>query len=499
MPFRSVGCTGAQIDGAVLANGAVGGYGGGSGGGVLLQAGTLSGSGLIAANGASGQNYNGGGGGRVAVYYGSVSGLDLTNNVMALAGTNKNSNGSVGTVYLEQTGSPGTLLLADHGLAAALWTPIGQVAESPVTIGALVLSGSNVTGAPLIQAPLSIGNASILNGANLTHQPATTNQTFSLLLTLTNGLLIDANSRIDASGRGLLSGYTWSNTTTGASSVYSGGSYGGLGGAYSGVANAVYGDYRNPNELGSGGGAFDGPTQGAGGGLVRISAGNVQVDGKILANGQASGGSGGSGGGIWLSVGSLNGTGTISASGANGNSYCGGGGGRVAVLYGTANFNLTNNILANAGTANSAKGSVGTVYLQAAGQPGELYLTSHNTTAGAYTPLGQASDSVVQIDSLVLSGTNIWAVAVNGLPIRANNLTLLNGAVLSHLADTTTQTYALNLTVNGMLVVDPTSRIDVSSKGYVSGYTFGNTTIHGATGYAAGSYGGLGGNWIIAA
>ena len=43
-----------QIEGAILANGQSGGNGGGSGGSILLHAGTLAGSGIIAANGGTG-------------------------------------------------------------------------------------------------------------------------------------------------------------------------------------------------------------------------------------------------------------------------------------------------------------------------------------------------------------------------------------------------------------------------------------------------------------
>ena len=50
----------------------------------------------------------------------------------------------------------------------------------------------------------------------------------------------------------------------------------------------------------------------------------------------------------------------------------------------------------------------------------------------------------------------------------------------------------LLLTVANALTVDATSAIDVSARGYMGGYTVGNTTTGGTTGWASGSYGGYG-------
>jgi len=74
-----------------------------------------------------------------------------------------------------------------------------------------------------------------------------------LRLTVAGEVLVDASSKIDVSGRGYLGNYTLGNTTTGGATGTSGGSYGGLGCSDGGSANAVYGDHRDPNELGSGG------------------------------------------------------------------------------------------------------------------------------------------------------------------------------------------------------------------------------------------------------
>jgi hypothetical protein len=145
-----------------------------------------------------------------------------------------------------------------------------------------------------------------------------------------------------------------------------GGNYGG------GSVNAVYGDFMNPNEVGSGGGgeSYDGNYYGgSGGGLVRITAGTLTVNGSILADG---GGSwyrgGGSGGGVWLNVGTLSGEGTISAKGGNGMVGGGtggaGGGGRIAIYY-TDDTDFTGSViveggLSGTGTVSSRNGQSGT-------------------------------------------------------------------------------------------------------------------------------------------
>ena len=247
----------------------------------------------------------------------------------------------MGTVYLQQTGSLGQLVINNHGTAVGLWTPLGVGTDTVFQAAMLVVSGSNVVAAAEHQMAVEAGAVSIVDGAVLTQQPTTAAQEYSLLLTVTNNLVVDGGSRIDVSGRGYLTGYTLGNTTNGAAGFTAGGSYGGLGGVCCGsssVANGPYGDYHNPNELGSGSGTYTGGAPG--GGLARITAGVAQVDGGILANG-GSGPEGGSGGGLWLNVGTLSGSGQITANGGKGIGYDGGGGGRVAIYYGTSTFNLS--------------------------------------------------------------------------------------------------------------------------------------------------------------
>ena len=374
----------ATIDGAIRANGAGNGASGGSGGGILLKAGTLAGAGSISANGGASWG-NGapasGGGGRVALAYGLNSGFDIVNNVMAI-GAAHGTAGAVGTVYLRQSSGEGILRIDSHGAAAGAWTPLGMSGETNFVVDRLVISGTNVVAAPQHQMPVQANNVTIQSGGALRHQAATTSQEYSLQLTVAGTLVVDASSAVDVSGGGYLPGYTLGNTTQGGSvgsgSFQAGGSYGGLGGNYTAQnaacsANAVYGDFHAPNELDSGG------TDAAGGGLVRITAGAVTVDGAIRANGAGNGGSGGSGGSVLLNVGTLAGAGSISANGGTawGNGLpASGGGGRVAIYtWGGGMTFARTNVTASGGTR-GAVGADGSVWISSqpwfafSGEPG---------------------------------------------------------------------------------------------------------------------------------
>jgi hypothetical protein len=223
---------------------------------------------------------------------------------------------------------------------------------------------------------VAAGALNVSGNSLLSHVPATGVSSFKLDLNVAT-VTIDGTSRIDVSGRGFLGGWQPGNPfgldgmTVGfqrGSTSFAGGSYGGLGGWSSGgVPNPVYGDFRNPNDPGSGGATSVNAPSGNGGGLVRIVAQAIQLDGSIIANGQNGPGNnsgGGSGGGIRIDVGTLSGTGQIRAHGGN-SSYSGGagGGGRIAVYYQNIAAFSTSNISAFGGTG-GISGQNGTVFWQ---------------------------------------------------------------------------------------------------------------------------------------
>jgi len=141
-----------------------------------------------------------------------------------------------------------------------------------------------------------------------------------------------------------------------------------LGGVYGGSANGTYGDAANPTEVGSGGGADSTRTTsfpgGNGGGVARITAGLLALEGSIRADGSSgswdsnysSGGSGGSGGSIRIDALTVSGAGYIYARGGAGPNRAGGGGGRVGSMTLPAA-----NVVVSAGSG-ARVGSVGTTY-----------------------------------------------------------------------------------------------------------------------------------------
>ncbi len=488
-----------QLDGHLLANGGNGvTWGaGGSGGGIKLTAATLGGAGVIEAQGGVGTYpAGGGGGGRIAVTYSQADNFNLAG-IVADGGTGQSGvaagKGAPGTVFVGRTGEPVQLVIRGSGVETPLPTFLGD--EHVVLDNALV-SATNIT-----VASLALTNASVLRhpGATLTAE--------SRLGIAADTLVIAADSRIDVSGRGYLGGLsggngdhrgrTLGNTPEGGSLRRNGGSYGGLGavGSAEQFANAVYGDFRNPNEPGSGGGS-DAGAGGNGGGLLRLEVQSLSLEGEILANGGNGGtwGAGGSGGGIKLNVGNLTGGGAIRARGGVGTFPAGGGGGgRIAVFYTQAGGFDFARIEADGGTGQSGaaagKGASGTIFLQGGTQTPRLIVRGN----GRETPL----PATVAGEHLLLDNTTVWATNLN-----VTTLTLTNGTVLTHPVAGLTNEHRLVIAAN-TVTISTNSRIDVSARGYLGGRsgpntghvgrTLGNTPDGGSLRRNGGSYAGLGG------
>ncbi len=309
------------------------------------------------------------------------------------------------TIYMQGGFSPdndmvldGSTLTVDGSLAVpgnlTLINSVLSVSGEMSVSGALTMDNGDLT---LIDSLIVSGAITLNNGSVISHYAATTDTQYMLNIEVLNSkITIDATSKIDVSGRGYLGarqgdntgtcGRTFGNTNEGGSCYPSGASYGGLGGKTG--HNNVYGDLVNPNEVGSGGSGNSGIQYGGkggnGGGLVRIVAKSLVLDGSILANG-ANGigyGGGGSGGGIRLDVSTLSGAGSISTNGGESGEYYywgyhpsttgGGGGGRIAIYYTTNSF-LTENINAGGGMGYHGinidyNGGAGTIYMKSAAQ-----------------------------------------------------------------------------------------------------------------------------------
>ncbi|MCF7668638.1 MAG: hypothetical protein K9N48_02560, partial [Verrucomicrobia bacterium] len=214
----------------------------------------------------------------------------------------------------------------------------------------IIVDGAGLT----IDGEHSFEGLTITNGGVVTHSVSN-----KLVLDVAGKIYVSEDSRIDVSGRG----YGPIEGTSGRS----GGSYGGRGGNRDGVSCEVYGSYLEPFDLGSGGAGSSGSR---GGGIIKITATEVELMGEIRSNGR-NGRSGehqggGSGGTVWIETGVMDGTGIIRANGGGVNGYGGGGGGggRVAVYYGSGDFDM-GRIECAGGAGKEENGGPGTIYYKA--------------------------------------------------------------------------------------------------------------------------------------
>lgn len=193
-----------------------------------------------------------------------------------------------------------------------------------------------------------------LEDAVLTVPPATGAETHPLDLTVLGSLRLDAPSRIDVSGRGFPGGRTAGNPAAlglgpvglAAGRELTGGSHGGLGGhpdgLFRGDAQPAYGHLERPHSAGGGGSAaLAAPGRGGnGGGVVWLRAGEIELGGTIVADGEGApevpSGAAGAGGSIWIECTRIGGAGEIrahggSAPGPSSPQPGGGGGGRISI------------------------------------------------------------------------------------------------------------------------------------------------------------------------
>lgn len=345
------------LDGSLIADGQVGPTytGGGSGGGVMIDVQSLSGTGYIRANGGDhgASSSYGGGGGRVAVYYTDLSGFDLSG--IECAGGVGGGAGGIYTKHTEDAFGRLTFDNLERTQNSAIPTVMALASNSfdrldvrgkarldltvsePLDLDSMVASNATVTFTGTVRGPdfvivdtgwtqtgvFGFSNTVELSGSSVLRHGAG----------YADGLHIQAKTVTVASA----SAVDVSSCGTGPKAETtgrSGGSYGGAGEDKYGSACPVYGDPFAPAELGSGG---IGPSglQSVGGGCLRITADVLTLNGVLRANGQDGGlyTGGGSGGAIWVEADVLVGSGSLMANGGAAGASGGGagGGGRVAV------------------------------------------------------------------------------------------------------------------------------------------------------------------------
>jgi|GEM_PF-5747628 len=249
--------------------------------------------------------------------------------------------------------------------------------DDPIRIaGEQVISGGVVT-----TDRIEAGALRIASGATLTDRP-TADPASPQTMTLDVGeLIVEAGAAIDVSKLGYPARTTYPGHGLGGGDY--GGSHIGQGGIRYNPPAETFGSVYRPQEAGGGG------YVGVGGGVVKIVADRVQVDGVIRANGEWKS-SGGSGGSIWIRTSSLAGTGSVEALGnrANYSSYGEGGGGAVAIEYSSVEPGTTvlDALSATTGSYGSP-GGAGSVYTHGPGATyGDLLVDNHGINGVTVLP-----------------------------------------------------------------------------------------------------------------
>lgn len=391
-------------------------------------------------------------------------------------------------------------------LTPVLLRAVTFTADTTIGVGNTTYDGQDVvvSGCTLtVNGPHSFSSLQLVLSGVLTHTAAASGQTNNQVnLIISHDALVDATSRIDVSVKGYNSAYPGpgAGVTGNVNGDWgSGAGYGGFGADSTAGAKGgtVYGSLMQPVDWGSAGGSCPSHSGvgGIGGGAVRLIVGGIlTVNGLVLANGSGDSTSpggggdaeigGGAGGSIWLTVGTLTGSGAITAIGGNGDTDAdsgGGGGGRIAVYYGTNIYSGT--ISAQTSPYSSYPGGAGTIYLKATSQTAGSVLVDNGGVNGVAT--GLTSPEAYSLT--ITNGGSGVALA----PLTVGTLHIGTNGSLTQLAGSSN----LTVVVLSNAVIDLGGALTVDGKGYPAGTNRGpGTTINISYYYAGGAgYGGLGG------
>ena len=465
--------------------------GGGSGGTILVNAPSLTGNGVLAANGAPGINLGGsGGGGRIAV----IIQINRFSGTATAYGGGGSSPGGAGTIYI--TGSRRSLLVDNGSNAGGITT----LEPSSTFNGDFTVAGN----ASLVWPASGISpirNLSINSGASI----RITNVNLSINAVSASNIVIQVGSAFIADGVGSVPGTNPTGpgpgrnagtTTVGAG----GGGHGGMGASGGGLlgGGASYDSYWNPNLAGSGGGnglnSVLSPG-GTGGGAISLAANTVQLDGRVSAKGTSGSGTnsgGGSGGTILISAGMFSGTGAMSVDGGAGALPLGGGGGGGRILVNSSTNNFTGLTTAYGG-GGFARGGAGTIlFASGKGQSGnKRVIVDNGGKIGTNTLLFAANlataDYVGDLD-VIGGSTLIWP---GGYPLSLGNLLIAsNSAVLFP------NSSAVTLSISNRAVIQAGGRMSLDGSGFQGGQGIGRNATSANGGGGGGGYGGGGGTGL---
>ncbi len=314
-----------------------------------------------------------------------------------LKGTYRIAAINAGTLTLE--GGP-SVQVGDTFQGAYYFDNLRTAGRVPYRSGdAIRVSGDTVIGAgETFSSRIEAHNLTVEAGAFLKHTYSSGATPQSLVIELSGDLTVEAGGQIDASRRGYPANTTYPGETTPGGG--GGGSHLGRGGLSPG---STYGSVYRPFE--NGGGGEHGSDGDRGGGVVKVTAQNVTIDGTVTVAGEGTTGyytRGGAGGSVWIEAeGALAGEGSIVANGggSDNGSQGSGGGGAIALYYDTASGTLLDNLSARGGNRHR-RGGAGTVYLSDAGSTHGRLVVDNLGVAGTTTVLPAFGSGTAQPGTL---------------------------------------------------------------------------------------------------
>ena len=221
----------------------------------------------------------------------------------------------------------------------------------------------------------AIAGDATVNGGKWTHRANAAVQTNRLSVTVGGDFTVGSGVQITASNKG----YAANKFPAGSAIGVHGGSVNDL--------SKVYGDFRHPIDIGSGGGTAN---MTGGGAIHIVVTGDATIDGTLAANpnqGSAQNAIG-AGGSIYLQAASAAGSGSITAAGSTADATLNdGAGGRIAVICTTANelaFPKAN-FRCNGSTGSYGRSSGGgTIFVKTASQQNGTLIVAHNVPTITY-------------------------------------------------------------------------------------------------------------------
>src|SRR5690554_4090795 len=468
-----------QLNGYLRANGTSYSSYGAAGGSIWVDANQLSGAGKIQANaGAPSGNAYTGGGGRIAVYANNftdfnVDNIEATN---GLAETDKRAEsyvGSVGTIYLKnKSENTSSLLLKNNNVThSQKQTTVGDI----VGIDSVQLINSSASADAAVWRSKKSGDVYLKN--SIFTFPVTANEDPFYLQSLTlsdsssiqsfvgkeqglglnlnvDTIIVDETSGFDVSAK---------STYLVGTVNYRTGSHAGLG-SYN--SNASYGSTTAPYTLGTASRTTADTKIGNGGGALKLTVNQLQLNGYLRANGTSYSSYGAAGGSIWVDANQLSGAGKIQANAgaASGNTYTGGGGYVAVYANDLSEFNInqieaTNGLAAGDKRAVGYVGGVGTVHIEnkTTGKK-TLKLVNKNSVYSSTTATFEGYDYIIS------SGVNLNLTG----NINVDNITRFDGVALKLDGSLTLQQdWALsdaNITLKGALKTNGYNIILTNSK-----------------------------------